>query len=242
MIVYPAIDIRGGHAVRLIEGDYNRETVFDADPVDAARRWAEAGAEWIHIVDLDGARNGTRANADVISRIRQAVDCHLQLGGGIRTLGDIDEVVALGVNRVVIGSAAVTNPELVAGAAKRMGSGIAVGLDAREGKLATHGWREQTDVSALDAARRFAADGVEHVIFTDIGRDGRLEGPNLEALREMIDDAGVNVIASGGISSLDDVTAVRDLGAAGVIIGAALYRQKFTLDDALAIASQERSA
>ncbi len=242
MIVYPAIDIRGGRAVRLIEGDYNRETVFDADPVDAARRWAEAGAEWIHIVDLDGARDGMRANADVIARIREAVNCSLQLGGGIRTLDDIDEVSALGVNRIVIGSAAVTHPQLVAGAVKRTGSGIAVGLDAREGKLATHGWREQTDVSAIDAARRFAADGVEHVIFTDIGRDGRLEGPNLKALREMIDGAGINVIASGGISSVNDVTEVRDLGAAGVIIGAALYHQKFTLADALAIASQERSA
>ncbi len=242
MIVYPAIDIRGGHAVRLIEGDYNRETVFDADPVDAACRWADAGAEWIHIVDLDGARDGARGNAGVISRIRDAVDCNLQLGGGIRTLDDIDEVSALGINRVVIGSAAVTHPELVAAAVERIGSGIAVGLDARDGKLATHGWRKQSDVSALDAARRFAADGVEHVIFTDIGRDGRLEGPNVTALREMIDGVSINVIASGGISSIDDVRTVRKLGAAGVIIGAALYHKKFTLADALAVASQERTA
>lgn len=242
MIVYPAIDIRGGHAVRLVEGDYDRETVFDADPVDAAQRWAKDGAEWIHIVDLDGARDGTRQNSGVISRIRETVDCKLQLGGGIRTMGDIDEVVALGVNRVVIGSAAVTDPGLVTAAVKRMGARIAVGLDARDGKLATHGWREQTDVSALETACRFAADGVEHVIFTDIGRDGRLEGPNLAALREMVEGVPINVIASGGISSLDDVASVRDLGVAGVIIGAALYHQKFTLADALAVARKERFA
>lgn len=242
MIVYPAIDIRGGHAVRLVEGDYDQETVFDADPVDAARRWADAGAEWIHIVDLDGAREGKRRNARVIGRIRDAVDCNLQLGGGIRTMDDIDDVLDLGVDRVVIGSAAVTHPELVAIAVERVGSAIAVGLDARDGKLATHGWREQSDVSALAAARRFAEDGVDQVIFTDIGRDGRLEGPNLGALREMIAGVPVDVIASGGISSLDDVRAVRDLGAAGVIIGAALYHKKFTLAEAIAVASQERLA
>lgn len=242
MIVYPAIDIRGGHAVRLIEGDYDRETVFDADPVDAALRWADAGAEWIHIVDLDGARDGSRRNASVIGRIRDAVDCNLQLGGGIRTIDDIDDVLDLGVDRVVIGSAAVSHPEFVAIAVRRADSVIAVGLDARNGMLATHGWRQQSDISALEAARRFAKKGVDHLIFTDIGRDGRLEGPNVGALREMIDGVPVNVIASGGISSLDDVRAVRDLGAAGVIIGAALYHQKFTLAEALAVASQERSA
>ena len=242
MIVYPAIDIRGGKAVRLIEGDYDRETVFDADPVDAAIRWASAGTEWIHIVDLDGARDGVRLNSDAIARIRDAVPCRLQLGGGIRSLRDIDAVIDLGINRVVIGSAAVTNPELVAEAVQRHPSTIAVGLDARNGKLATQGWREQTDVRALDAARRFAEDGVEHVIFTDISRDGRLEGPNLESLAEMVDAVTANVIASGGISSLDDVTSVKKAGAAGVIIGAALYHQRFTLQEARALANQEQPA
>lgn len=242
MIVYPAIDIRGGRAVRLVEGDYNRETVFDADPVDAAVRWAADGAEWIHIVDLDGARDGVRLNAEVIGRIRDAVPSKLQLGGGIRTMDDVEAVSSLGIDRIVIGSAAVTNPDLVRHAVQRLGTGVAVGLDARDGKLATQGWREQTDVAAIEAARTFSADGVQHVVFTDIRRDGKLQGPNLDALREMIDAIPVNVIASGGISHLDDVSAVRDLGAAGVIIGAALYHRQFSLRDALDVAAREASS
>lgn len=241
MIVYPAIDIRGGQAVRLVEGDYNRETVFDADPVDAAVRWASSGAEWIHIVDLDGARDGTRLNADVIRRIRDTVDCSLQLGGGIRTMDDIRAVAALGIDRIVIGSAAVSSPALVSEAIRKPGPEVAVGLDARDGKLATQGWREQTDVSALDTARRFAAEGVRHFVFTDIRRDGKLEGPNLEALRTMIDGVDAEIIASGGISSLDDIRSVRQLSAAGVIIGAALYHRQFSLQEALNAARQEAS-
>jgi len=239
MIVYPAIDIRGGKAVRLVEGDYDRETVFDADPVDAALRWAGNGAEWIHIVDLDGARDGKRLNASVIQRVRDAVDCKLQLGGGIRTMQDVDEVAGLGIDRIVIGSAAVTTPSLVTEAVQKLGTGVAVGLDARDGMLATQGWREQTDVRAVDAARRFAAEGVEHFIFTDIRRDGKLQGPNLEALQEMIESVPANVIASGGISSIEDIAAVNRLGAAGVIIGAALYHNRISLTDALSIAHQE---
>lgn len=241
MIVFPAIDIRGGNAVRLIEGDYDRETVFDADPVDAALRWAEGGAEWIHIVDLDGARDGVRLNASVIARIREAVPCKLQLGGGIRTMDDVRAVSDLGIDRIVIGSAAVTNPELVSAAVERLGSGVAVGLDARDGKLATQGWREQTNVRAVDAAQAFASDGVRHVVFTDIRRDGKLQGPNLEALQEMIENVPANVIASGGISSLDDIISVQRIGAAGVIVGAALYHNRFSLVDALSAASSNRS-
>lgn len=241
MILYPAIDIRGGKAVRLIEGDYDQETVFDADPVDAAIRWASGGADWIHIVDLDGARDGQRLNAEVITRIRSRVQCKLQLGGGIRTMEDVGAAADLGIDRIVIGSAAVTNPDLVTSAVLALGTGIAVGLDARDGKLATQGWREQTDISALEAARRFANEGVEHFIFTDIRRDGRLQGPNLDALREMIDGVEANVIASGGISSLEDIVAVRTSGAAGVIVGAALYHHKITLADALAVAKQEQA-
>jgi phosphoribosylformimino-5-aminoimidazole carboxamide ribotide isomerase len=239
MILYPAIDIRGGQAVRLVEGDYDRETVFDADPLDAARRWADGAAEWIHIVDLDGARDGTRLNATVISRIRDAVSCKLQLGGGIRTVDDVRALADLGIDRIVIGSAAVTSPELVADAVHLLGSGVAVGLDARNGMLATQGWREQTDVRALDAARRFASAGVEHFVFTDIHRDGKLQGPNLDALQEMIDGVDANIIASGGISTVGDIADVRDLGASGVIVGAALYHNRITLAEALAEAQKE---
>jgi len=237
MIVYPAIDIRGGKAVQLVEGDYSRETVFDADPVDAARRWADAGAEWIHIVDLDGARDGVRVNRDAIARIRKAVTVKLELGGGLRTLDDLNAMYELGIDRMVIGSAAVSNPQLVERAVTRFGGLIGVGLDARDGKLAAHGWLDQTDVDAFDAARRFAAAGVEHVIFTDIRRDGNMRGPNLDALQEMIDTVPANIIASGGVSSLADVAAVRQLGAAGVIIGSGLYKGAIALPDALTIAS-----
>jgi phosphoribosylformimino-5-aminoimidazole carboxamide ribotide isomerase len=242
MILYPAIDIRGGRAVRLVEGDYDRETVFDADPLDAALRWASGGAEWIHIVDLDGARDGQRLNANVISRIRENVRCMLQLGGGIRTIDDVLAVTELGIDRIVIGSAAVTYPQLVIQAVQKIGANVAVGLDARNGLLATQGWREQTNISALEAARQFAAEGVQHIVFTDIQRDGKLQGPNLEALREMIDGVDAQIIASGGISSLDDIAAVRALGAAGVIVGAALYHNRITLADALATTTMEQSA
>ena len=239
MIVYPAIDIRGGRAVRLIEGDYNQETVFDVDPVDAARRWADGGAEWIHIVDLDAARDGVRSNSAAISRIRAAVSLKLELGGGLRSLEDIRAVADLGIDRMIIGSAAIGSPELVTRAVESFGDRIAVGLDARDGKLATQGWLDQTDVDAIDVARRLAEAGVQHFIFTDIRRDGKLIGPNLGALRQMIDAVPVNIIASGGIGTNEDIREVRETGAAGVIIGAALYKGTVRLADALRISAGE---
>ncbi|MEJ7901356.1 MAG: HisA/HisF-related TIM barrel protein, partial [Thermomicrobiales bacterium] len=174
--MYPAIDIRNGKAVRLIEGDFERETIFDTDPVDAALRWQEQGAEWIHIVDLDGARDGIRANATAIARIREAVAAKLQLGGGLRDMEALTAAHELGIDRMVIGSAAVSNPELIPKAVTAFGTGIAVGLDAREGRVATRGWTEQTSIDVTEIARRVADQGVEHIVFTDIGRDGRLEG------------------------------------------------------------------
>lgn len=235
MIIYPAIDIRGGKAVRLVEGDYDRETVFDADPLDAALRWQSEGADWIHIVDLDGARDGVRANADAIARIRREVRVPIQLGGGLRSMQDLDEVANLGIDRMVIGSAAVTNPELVKDAVQVHGDRIAVGLDARNGMLATHGWQEQSTVSAIDAGIRFAESGVNHIVFTDIGRDGRLEGPNISALVDMTQSIPASVIASGGVSSLDDIRAIKRTRATGVIVGAALYHKRIALADAIEI-------
>lgn len=235
MIIYPAIDIRGGKAVRLVEGDYDRETVFDADPLDAALRWQSEGADWIHIVDLDGARDGVRANADAIARIRKEVRVPIQLGGGLRSMQDLDEVANLGIDRMVIGSAAVTNPELVKDAVQVHGDRIAVGLDARNGMLATHGWQEQSTVSAIDAGIRFAESGVNHIVFTDIGRDGRLEGPNISALVDMTQSIPASVIASGGVSSLDDIRAIKRTRATGVIVGAALYHKRIALADAIQI-------
>lgn len=239
MIVYPAIDIRGGQAVRLIEGDYSQETVFDTDPVDAANRWHEGGAKWIHIVDLDGARDGIRTNATAIARIREAVPLKLELGGGLRTMDDIHAVADLGIERMIIGSAAISNPSLVSEAVRIYGDRIAVGLDARNGKLATRGWLDQTDVDATATARQFAREGVQHFIFTDIQRDGKLEGPNIQALTAMIHAVPANIIASGGIGTIQDVEAVRETGASGVIIGAALYRRTVDLEDALKKASRQ---
>lgn len=233
MILYPAIDIRGGQAVRLREGDFNQETVFDADPADAAARWVAAGAEWIHIVDLDGARTGRPVNREAIRRIRKRVMARLQLGGGIRSAVDIAAALALGVDRVVLGSVALTSPDVVRDAARRHGAAIAVGLDARDGKLAANGWLEQTDADAIDVAQQLAAAGVETFIFTDIRRDGLLQGPNIAALHAMIDAIDARVIASGGVSSVDDLLAIQETGAAGAIVGRALYDGRIDLTDAL---------
>ncbi|MCA9833461.1 MAG: 1-(5-phosphoribosyl)-5-[(5-phosphoribosylamino)methylideneamino]imidazole-4-carboxamide isomerase [Thermomicrobiales bacterium] len=233
MIIYPAIDIRGGKAVRLVEGDYDRETVFDADPLDAALRWQAEGAEWIHIVDLDGARDGVRANAETILRIRKEINVPIQLGGGLRTIEDIDAMIAAGINRVVIGSAAVTNPVMVEFAVKKYGERIAVGLDARDGRLATQGWTEQTRVTAIHAGITFAAMGVQNIIYTDIGRDGKLEGPNIAGLIDMTMSIDANVIASGGVSSIADIRSIKRTRAAGVIVGAALYHERISLAEAI---------
>ncbi|MBA2759542.1 MAG: 1-(5-phosphoribosyl)-5-[(5-phosphoribosylamino)methylideneamino]imidazole-4-carboxamide isomerase [Chloroflexia bacterium] len=233
MIIYPAIDIRGGKAVRLVEGDFDRETTFDADPLDAALRWQEAGAEWIHIVDLDGARTGAGANRAVIERIRASVHCRIQLGGGIRTAGPIQELLDLGIDRVVLGSIAVTDPDVVRDAVSTYDDRIAVGLDARDGKLATSGWETQTDADAFEVAKAMGEAGVQHIIFTDIRRDGTLAGPNVDALQQMVASTHASVIASGGIGAAEHVTGLVDTGVSGVIIGRALYDGRIDLQQLL---------
>ena len=237
MIVYPAIDIRDGNSVRLIEGDFSRETVFDADPADSASRWATAGAEWIHIVDLDGSVAGKPVNLASIERIRAAVTARLQLGGGIRTLADIEEALELGIDRVVLGTAVVQNRDLVEAAAKRWPGSLAVGLDTRNGLLATRGWLDQTDVSALEAAIELRSAGVTDFIYTDIARDGTLKGPNVSALVEIQDALGSGLIASGGVGSIDDIRFLTTLGVDGVIVGRALYDGRVNLAEALDVAS-----
>lgn len=229
MIIYPAIDIRGGKAVRLVEGDFDRETTFDTDPLDAALRWQDAGAEWIHIVDLDGARTGAGANREAIERIRASVQCRVQLGGGIRSAARIQEFLDLGIDRVVLGSIAVTDPNVVRDAVEVHGNRIAVGLDARDGKLATSGWETQTDADAFEVAAAMDKAGVKHIIFTDIRRDGTLTGPNLRALRQMVASTNSSVIASGGIGAAEHVTVLGPTGVSGVIIGRALYDGRIDL-------------
>jgi phosphoribosylformimino-5-aminoimidazole carboxamide ribotide isomerase len=235
MIVYPAIDLRAGRCVRLVEGDFARETIFDADPVVAAERWADAGAEWLHLVDLDGAVVGEPVNHEAIRRIRQAVAIPIQLGGGLRLDEHISAAFDHGIDRVVLGTAAIRSPEFVTAAVARWPEQIAVGLDARDGRLAADGWLDQTDAVAIDVAQSLQRAGVQHFIFTDISRDGTLKGPNLPALAAMVEAVPAYVIASGGVGQPDDVHAAKATGAAGIIIGRALYDGRVDLAEAIAI-------
>jgi len=235
MILYPAIDIRGGRCVRLIEGDFDRETSYDSDPSLAARRWVEAGAEWLHVVDLDGAVAGRPVNRRAVADIRAAVDVPIQLGGGLRLLSDLEDAFSAGVDRVILGTVALRDPELVMNAVARWGERIAVALDARDGRLATDGWLGQTDTSATEVALRLAGSGVRHFVYTDIRRDGTLTGPNLQGLSELIEQIDADVIASGGIASLEDLKAVATVGASGAIIGRALYDGRIDLAEAVAL-------
>lgn len=237
MIVYPAIDIRGGRCVRLVEGDFARETAYDADPVDAARRWVEAGAEWLHVVDLDGAAVGEPVNVETVLRIRRAVDVPIQLGGGVRLEEHLAAAFSLGIDRAILGTAALRTPELVTRGVERWGDRIAVGLDARDGRLAADGWLDQTDSLATEVADRLAAAGVRHFVFTDIARDGTLRGPNLAALREMVGLLGERVIASGGVGEVGDIAAIAATGAGGVVVGRALYDGRLDLAAAVRAAS-----
>jgi phosphoribosylformimino-5-aminoimidazole carboxamide ribotide isomerase len=239
VIVYPAVDIRGGRCVRLVEGDFTRETQFDADPVDAARRWTESGAEWLHVVDLDGAFAGVPVNVDAITRIRAAVDVPIQLGGGLRELTDLEWAMASGIDRVILGTAALRDPRLVESAVGRWGEAIAVALDARDGLLATDAWLGQSDARAVDVAQQLAAIGVHWFIFTDISRDGTLGGPNIQSLQNLMSAVTGNFIASGGIASLEDIVATRDAGAAGTIVGRALYDGRVDLAAAIRLAHRD---
>lgn len=247
MIIYPSIDIRDGRCVRLVEGDFARETIYDDDPVRVAVRWADAAAEWIHVVDLDGSLRKRPVSIDIIERMRSVVPARvrLQVGGGIRSMAHLDQIFGIGVDRAVLGSVAIDDPDLVATAVERWGDRIAVGLDARNGFLAANGWIDQTEVAASDLAVRLGEVGVRTFIFTDIARDGTLAGPNLEALTAMagavegasdIPDPSYGLIASGGAAEISDVRAVAATGASGMIIGRALYDGRVDLAEAIDLA------
>ncbi len=236
MIIYPAIDLRDGKAVRLIEGDFAQETVFDANPVDAALRWQNAGAEWLHVVDLDGARTGSASNAEAVSAIRSAVHIPIELGGGIRSADAAERYLAMGIDRVILGTAAVNDVDLVTRLVEKWGERVAVGLDARDGKLATEGWLEQREETAIDHALKLRRAGVTIFIVTDIRKDGKLEGPNFDQLETAQFALQSGVIASGGISTIEDVRAVAAIGVDGAIIGRALYDGRIDLAEAIAAA------
>lgn len=242
MIIFPAVDIRGGKCVRLTEGRFDAETVFADDPAAMARRWADEGAEYLHVVDLDGALAGRPVNLAIVERIVNTVSIPVQLGGGIRTLDSIAAILAAGVARVIIGSAAVRQPALVKEACALYGDRIVVGIDAKDGIAAVEGWGISGGVGAEELAARMAAAGVARIIYTDISRDGTLGGVNVAATRALARAAGVPVIASGGVSGLADIAAVRAVagdGVEGVIVGKALYTGAVSLPDALKAARGE---
>ena len=236
MLIYPAIDILDGRCVRLVQGDYSRETVFSDDPVSVARRWVDQGAERIHLVDLDGAKAGRPVNGPVIRRIVESVTVPCQLGGGIRDLATIEMWLGKGVRRVILGTVAVRNPELVREACRQFPGRIAVGIDAKGGKVAVEGWAEVSDVAATDLARRFEDAGVAAIIYTDIERDGAMAGPNVAATAALARAVSLPVIASGGVSSMADLRALKESGAPldGVIAGRALYEGRLDLGEAVA--------
>jgi phosphoribosylformimino-5-aminoimidazole carboxamide ribotide isomerase len=234
--LYPAIDLLGGRCVRLYQGDYARETVYGDDPVSQARAFAEAGAEWIHVVDLDAARTGDPVNRPVVGAIAAAVDVPVQTGGGVRSEADAAALFEAGVARVVLGTAAMERPELVDALAAE--HRVAVGLDVRGREVAIRGWEEGSGHDLFDAARRFEDAGVEAVIVTDISRDGTLEGPDVEGLSALLAGTSLEVIASGGVGDLDDLRTLAGVSVegrplAGVIVGRALYEGRFTVEQAL---------
>jgi phosphoribosylformimino-5-aminoimidazole carboxamide ribotide isomerase len=238
VILFPAIDLKGGLAVRLQQGDMKRATVFNDDPAAQAKVFSQQGFEYLHIVDLDGAFAGKPMNADAVERILRAVKMLVQLGGGIRDRATIEAWLGKGVKRVIIGTAAVRNPALVKDAARAYPGCVAVGLDARDGKVAVAGWAETSTLSALDIARRFEDAGVAAIIYTDVARDGMLKGLNLDATIALAEKISIPVIASGGLASIDDVRALLEPRAKkleGAIAGRALYDGRLDATEALAL-------
>lgn len=235
MIIYPAIDIKEGRCVRLLQGKFNEVTVYGDDPVQMAQNWISCGATWLHIVDLDGARNEHSNNRSIILDIVNKFSVSVQTGGGIRTMEDIEQMIDAGVSRVILGTAAVRNPQLVSEALAKYSDSIAVGIDAKDGKVAIEGWEQVSDYSAVDFAKKVEQLGCRVIIYTDIDTDGTLAGPNLKAMKEMIDNVNMEVIASGGVSSLQDLRNLKEIGAAGAITGKAIYTGAIDLTEALKI-------
>ncbi|MFJ5759671.1 1-(5-phosphoribosyl)-5-[(5-phosphoribosylamino)methylideneamino]imidazole-4-carboxamide isomerase [Neobacillus sp. NPDC093182] len=233
LTLYPAIDMRGGNCVRLLQGDYDKETIYGDSPFDMARAFAADGAEWIHMVDLDGAKDGKRVNDRYVIEAAKQLKSKIQIGGGIRSEADILHYLDNGITRVIIGSIAVSNPEFAIDMIQKYGKQIVVGIDAKNGYVATHGWLNTSEVKAVELSKRFAEAGAETFIFTDIATDGTLSGPNIAAVCEMDEVTGKTVIASGGVSSLADLRALHAEGVKGAIVGKALYENRFTLKEAL---------
>ncbi len=234
MILYPAIDIKDGRCVRLLRGDV-KDIKDYGDPLEWAARWEEEGARYLHVVDLDAAFTGDRKNLDIIKQISYNSKIPVQLGGGVRTKDDVKRrLLDIGISRVVIGTMAIEKPAFLSWIKGEFdGDRIAVGIDANDGKVVTRGWVEQTNKDSLELAREMKARGLNNIVYTDISKDGAMEGPNVEKPEELVKSTWANIIASGGISTLDDIKSIKGTGACGVIVGKALYEGAFTLKDAL---------
>jgi len=243
MIIYPAIDLRGGQVVRLKEGDPDRQTVFSSDPIETAKRWLDQGAEWLHMVNLDGAFQEANDNLDILAKAAE-LDLKIQFGGGLRSLADIENALERGASRVVLGTIAVKSPETVTEAITKFGpDAIAIALDARDGKITTHGWQQKSDLTPQEFGRQMAKQGVQHALFTDVQRDGSLIGANINATITLGRETGLQVIASGGVTTAQEIeTLARSQVVAGAIIGMALYEKRITLGEALLAAKADSHA
>ena len=243
MQVIPAIDIRGGRCARLFKGDYAQETVFDNDPVDAALRWVDMGAQRLHVIDLDGAKDGTRTNADTVRRVVRSVDVPVQMGGGIRTEADSGAVLEMGVELVIFGTAAVENPDAVQKSVEIFGAEhICVSVDAKDGLVRTRGWLAETTLKAIDLLNEMSIiRNVRSFIYTDTARDGTLSHPNFDAVSEVVQGIKYPVMVAGGIATVEDVVQLRDIGAAGAITGMAIYTGTLDLANAIRAINENQS-
>ncbi len=242
MILYPAVDIRDGQCVRLRQGEFHQAKVYSEYPVEVALRFEAAGATYLHVVDLDGAVEGRFANKEVIQEILGAVQIPVQTGGGIRSIKDIEERFQLGIARVILGTGAVKNPELVKQAVSEFGADrIIIGIDAKDGMAAISGWEKVSKISAVELALRMREYKAERIIYTDIARDGMLSGPNVAAMEKMISETGMKIIASGGVSSISDLLCLSKLSLEGIIVGKALYENKFDLAEAIKRIEQKKN-
>ncbi|MEE9584036.1 MAG: 1-(5-phosphoribosyl)-5-[(5-phosphoribosylamino)methylideneamino]imidazole-4-carboxamide isomerase [Candidatus Brocadiales bacterium] len=235
MLIIPAVDIRGGRCVRLTRGRFEEETVYFTDPVEPALKWQQEGAEYLHVVDLDGALEGEPKNLESLRRIVEAVDIPIQFGGGIRTFETARQVLDMGVDRIILGTKAIDSPELIKTLCAGFPGRIAVGLDQRDGKVAVKGWVESSELSFIDAAKQVEVFGPRALIFTDISRDGMLQGPNIGLLKELLGAVNVPVVVSGGVTTLDDIKALMGLSVEGAIIGKALYTGAVSLSRAIEV-------
>ncbi|KTG20129.1 1-(5-phosphoribosyl)-5-[(5-phosphoribosylamino)methylideneamino]imidazole-4-carboxamide isomerase [Haloferax profundi] len=230
--VVPAVDMQDGEVVQLVQGERGTEKTY-GEPVEAARRWVDAGAKTLHLVDLDGAFEGERKNAQAVDSVLDAVDVPVQLGGGIRTADDARALFDRGVDRVIFGTAAVENPDIVSELASDYPDGVMVSLDAKDGEVVVSGWTEGTGLDPAEAAARYEELGAAAILFTDVDVEGQLEGVHLETTSRVVDAVDIPVVASGGVASLDDVSELRDVGAAAAVVGTALYEGRFTLEEAM---------